>query len=98
MAASLTWTSRQHRNGGRGDVVPTLPSFIPCAFASPHELVAKSLAVRLNQPRGGRGKVDRQHKAAGTCDLAEKAPARARRLVGVPIEDRRPARLAALQR
>lgn len=41
--------------------------------------------------------MDRQDKAAGSGDFAEKAPARSRCLFRVPVEDRRPARLAALQ-
>src|ERR1700730_17874464 len=43
-------------------------------------------------------KMDRQHKPARSGGLAEKSPARPRRLFGVPIEDRRPIRLTALQR
>src|SRR5690242_685479 len=43
-------------------------------------------------------KVDWQHEAAGSRHLAEKAPARTRGFVGIPIENRRPARLPALQR
>src|ERR1700756_5677251 len=62
-----------------------------------HELIAKSIAVRLNEPGRRMRKMDRQHKAARSRDLAEKTPARPRRLVGVPIEDRRPTRLATLQ-
>ena len=58
------------------------------AYDSANEFIAKSIAVRLNAPGGRMRKMDRQHKAARSRDLAEKAPARPRRFVGVPVEDR----------
>src|SRR5262249_5111155 len=64
---------------------------------SPNEFIAKSFAVRLDMARGRMREMDRQHEAPGPGDFTEQAPARARRLVRIPIEDRRPARLAALQ-
>ena len=52
------------------------------------------------RPRGGPPsgrEVDRQQQQARAGDLAEEAPPRRDRLLRVPIEDRRPLRLAALQ-
>src|SRR5262249_35723763 len=62
-----------------------------------NEFIAKSFAVRLDMARGRMREMDRQHEAPGPGDFTEQASARARRLVRVPIEDRRPAWLAALQ-
>src|SRR6516164_9743978 len=68
------------------------------ASRSANEFVAKALAVRLDPPHGWMGKMNGQHKRAAPGGLAEKLPARLRRLVRIPAEDSRPIRLAALQR
>src|ERR1051325_970559 len=67
------------------------------ASSLPHELVAEPLAIRLDQPGGRMREMDRQDEAAGPGGVAEEAPTRLRRLLRVPVEHRRPVRLAALQ-
>src|SRR5262249_58638028 len=101
MAASLSERESTTANVGIGfhrRPSDGLRGSSPAAVLTAHELVAKSLAVGLNEPRGRMRKVDWQYEAAGSRHLAEKAPARPRRFLGVPIKDRRPARFAALQR
>ena len=66
-------------------------------LALPHEAVPEALAVGLEPPRRRGGEVDRQQQQSRAGDLAEEAPPRRDRLLRVPIEDRRPLRLAALQ-
>src|SRR5690242_16250284 len=86
-------------SGSSSSTAASAPSFGPCtAMLLAHELVAEALAVRLDQACGGMREMDRQHEAAGAGGLAEELPPRLRRLLLVPVEDRRPVGLAALQR
>src|SRR6516162_1921066 len=63
-----------------------------------NEFVVKPFPIGLNEAGGRMRKMDRHDVSAGAGDFAEKAPARGRRLRAIPIEDRRPVRLPALQR
>src|SRR5262249_19613673 len=58
----------------------------------------EALAVGLHQPDGGMREMHRHYERAGTGDRGEETSARARGFLAVPVEDGRPARLAALQR
>src|SRR5262245_46241089 len=62
-----------------------------------NELVTKPLAVGLDQSGGWMWEMDRQDESIGSGNFAQESPARLRRLHTVPVEDRRPVRLAALQ-
>src|SRR5215831_7839872 len=62
------------------------------------EPVAKPLAIRLDPPDRRVREMHRHHEGAGAGDLAEEFSPRARSLLLVPVEDRRPVRLPALQR
>src|ERR1700730_15213780 len=62
-----------------------------------NEFVTEPVAIGLDQPGGRMRKMDRQHKSTSSGDLAQEPSARLRRLCTVPVEDRRPIRLAALQ-
>src|SRR5947209_10835961 len=98
-------TRRSGKNAGTNVPQTHTPDFAPGRSArgliratSPHELIPEPVAVRLDPARGRMGEMDRQHEGVGARGIGEEAPARALRLLGVPIEDRRPARLAALER
>src|SRR6202040_561113 len=60
--------------------------------------VAEPLAISFDASRGRVRKMNRHDNGAGPGDFAQETPARARRLIAVPVEHGRPIRLPALQR
>ena len=69
-----------------------------CDGQLPRERIAETVAVARDAACGGVWKMDRQDKRARVRDLAQKPSPRLRRRLWVEVENRRPVRLAALQR
>jgi hypothetical protein len=65
---------------------------------SSDEGISEPVAVGGNESGGWVRKVDRQDECACVRDLAQKAPARLRRLHGISVKDGRPIGFPALER
>src|SRR5215470_3927221 len=74
------------RMSGRSVALPSPRAGEGGVGASANKPVAEPVAVGLDPSRGWVRKMDRQHEGVGPGDLAEKSPARVRRLHAVPVE------------